>query len=59
MAYEHEGISAFNGEQREEDRRSSNKKKRFSKTSNIRVISIVKETEQMQIDHCPLAKDTH
>ena len=53
--YVHEDISAFKGEQREEDPRSTNRDKRFSKTSNFSASSNVKETKQTQSDHCPLA----
>ena len=35
MAFTHEGFSAFKGERREEDRRSTNRDKRFSETSNF------------------------
>ena len=55
----HEGFSAFKGERREEDRRSTNRDKRFSKTSNFSASSNVKETKQTQSDHCPLADGTH
>ena len=54
-----EGFSAFKGERREEDRRSTNRDKRFSKTSNFSASSNVKETNQMQSDYCPLADGTH
>ena len=56
IAFVHEGFSAFKGERREEDRRSTNRDKRFSKTSNFSASSYVKE---MQSDHCPLADGTH
>ena len=59
MAFVHEAFSAFKGERREEDRRSTNRDKRFSKTSNFSASSNVKETKQTQSDHCPLADDTH
>ena len=59
IAFVHEGFSAFKGERREEDRRSTNRDKRFSKTSNFSASSNVKETKQMQSDHCPLADGTH
>ena len=59
MAFVQEGFSAFKGERREEDRRSTNRDKRFSKTSNFRASSNVKETKQTQRDHCPLAYGTH
>ena len=59
MAFVHEGFSAFKGERREEDRRSTKKEKMFSKTSNFSASSNVKETKQMQKDHCPLADGPH
>ena len=59
IAFLHEGFSAFQGERREEDRRSTNKDKRLSKTSNFSASSNVKETKQTQSDHCPLADGTH
>ena len=59
IAFVHEGFSAFKGERREEDRRSTNRDKRFSKTSNFSASSNVKETKQTQSDHCPLADGTH
>ena len=59
IAFVHEGYSAFKGERREEDRRSANRDKRFSKTSNFSAISNVKETKQTQGDHCLLADGTH
>ena len=59
IAFVHEGFSAFKGERREEDRRSTNREKRFSKTSNFSASSNVKETKQTQSDHCPLADGTH
>ena len=55
----HEGFSAFKGERREEDRRSTSRDKRFSKTSNFSASSSVEETKQTQSDHCPLADGTH
>ena len=58
IAFVHEGFSAFKGERREEDRRSTNRDKRFSKTSNFSASSNVKETKQTQSDHCPLADGT-
>ena len=58
IAFVHEGFSAFKGERREEERRSTNRDKRFSKTSNC-ASSNVKETKQTQKDQCPLADDTH
>ena len=59
IAFVHEGFSVFKGERREEDRRSTNRDKRFSKTSNFSATSNVKETKQKQSDHCPLADGTH
>ena len=59
IAFVHEGFSAFKGERREEDRRGTNRDKRFSKTSNFSASSNVKETKQTQSDHCPLADGTH
>ena len=59
IAFVHEGFSAFKGERREEDRRSTNRDKRFSKTSNFSASSNVKETKQTQSDHRPLADGTH
>ena len=59
IAFVLEGFSAFKGERREEDRRSTNRDKGFSKTSNFTASSNVKETNQMQRDHCPLADGTH
>ena len=59
IAFVHEGFSAFKGERRQEDRRSTNRDKRFSKTSNFSASSKVKETKQTQSDHCPLADGTH
>ena len=58
IAFVHEGFSAFKGERREEDRRSTNRDKRFSKTSSFSASSNVKETKQTQSDHCPLADGT-
>ena len=51
IAFLHEGFSAFKGERREEDRGSTNRDKRFSKTSNFSASSNVKETKQTQRDH--------
>ena len=51
-------FSAFKGEQRE-DRRSTNRDNRFSKTSNFSASSNMKETKQRQSDHCSLVDDTH
>ena len=59
IAFLHEGFIAFKGEQREEDRRSTNRDKLFSKTSNFSASSNLKETKQMQSDHCPLADGTN
>ena len=59
MAFVHEGFSVFNRERREEDWRITNRDKLFSKTSNFSASSNVKETKQMQSDHCPLADGTH
>ena len=59
IAFLHEGFSAFKGERREEDRKSTNRDKRFSKTSNFSASSSVKETKQTLSDHCPLAHCTH
>ena len=58
IALVYEGFSAFKGERREEDRRSTNRDKRFSKTSNFSESSNLKETKQTQSDHCPLADGT-
>ena len=41
----HERFLAFKGEGREEDRRSTNRDKRFSKTSNISASSNVERNE--------------
>ena len=59
IAFVHEGFSYFKGERREEDRRRTNRDKRFSKTSNFSASSNVKETKQTQSDHCLLVDDTH
>ena len=59
ITFVNEGFSAFKGERREGDRRSTNRDKRFSKTSNFSASSNVKETKQTQSDHCPLADGTH
>ena len=59
IAFVHKGFSAFKGERREEDRRSTNRDKRFSKTSNFSASSNVKETTQTQSDHCTLVDGTH
>ena len=58
IAFVHKGFSAFKGERREEDRRSTNKEKPFSKTLNFNASSNVKEMKQTQSDHCPLADGT-
>ena len=49
IAFVHEGFSAFKGERRDEDRRSTNRDKRFSKTSDISASSNVKETQQTKL----------
>ena len=59
IASVHDGFSAFKGERREEDRRSTIRDKRFSKTSNCSASSNVKETKQTQSDHFLLADGTH
>ena len=59
IAFVQEGFSGFKGERREEDRISTNRDKRFSKTSNFSASSNLKETKQTQSDHCPLADSTH
>ena len=59
MAFVHEGFSAFKGERKEEDRRNTNREKRFSKTSKFSASSYLQETKQIQSDHCPLADGTH
>ena len=59
MAFAHEGFSAFRGERKDEDRRSTNRDKWFSKTSNFSASSNVEEVKQMHNDHCPLADGTH
>ena len=59
IAFMHKGFSAFKGERRDEDRRSTKKDKRFSKTSNLSASSNVKQTKQTQSDHCQLADGTH
>ena len=53
----HERFPAFKREQKED--RSTNRDKLFSKKSNFSASSNVKETKQMQSDHCPLAVGTH
>ena len=59
ITFVHTGFSAFKGERRDEERRSANRGKRFSKTSQFSASSNVKKTKQMQSDHCPLADGTH
>ena len=59
IAFPYKGFSAFKGERREEDRRNTNRDKRFSKTSNFSASSNVKETKQTQRYHCLLADGTH
>ena len=54
IAFVHEGFSAFKGERREEDRRGTDRDKRFSKITVLSIFSAssnVKETKQMQSDH--------
>ena len=58
IAFVHEVFSAFKGGRREKDRRSTNRDKRFSKTSNFSASSNVKEMKQTQSDHCSLADGT-
>ena len=58
IAFVHKGFSAFKGDRRE-DRRSANRDKRFSNTSNFSASSNVKETKQTQSDQCPLADGIH
>ena len=58
MAFVPEGSSAFKGERKEEDRRNTNRERRFSKTLNFSASSNLQETKQMQSDHCPLADIT-
>ena len=59
IAFVHEGFSASKGEQRGENRRITNRDKRFPKTSNFSASSNVKETKQTQSDHCPLGDGYH
>ena len=59
MAFVHEGFSSFKEEQKEEDRRNTNRKKRLSKTLNFSASSNLQETKQTQNNHCPLADGTH
>ena len=58
MAFIHRAFSAFKGERREEDRRNTNREKRFSKTSNFSASSNLQEIKQTQSDQCPLADGT-
>ena len=58
MAFVHEGFSAFKGERKEEDRRNTNREKRFSKKSKFSASSNLQETKQTQSDQCPLADGT-
>ena len=51
IVFVHEGFSAFKRKRREEDGRSRNRDRRFSKTSNFSASSNVKEIKQMQSDH--------
>ena len=59
MAFVHDGFSAFKGERKDEDQRSTNRDKRLSKTSNFSASSNVEEVKQMHNDHCLLADCTH
>ena len=59
MAFVHEGFSSFKGEQKEEDRRNTNREKRLSKTSDFSASSNLQETKQTQNNHCPLADGAH
>ena len=58
IAFVHKGFLAFKGE-RKEERRNTNREKRFSKTSNFSASLNLQETKQTQSDHCPLANGTH
>ena len=58
MAFMHRAFSAFKWERREEDRRNTNREKRFSKTSNFSASSNLQEIKQTQSDQCPLADGT-
>ena len=58
IAFVHEGFSVFKGNRREEERRSTKRDNRFTKTSSFSASSNVKETKQTQSDHCPLADGT-
>ena len=59
MSFVHEGFSVYKGEQKEQDRRSTNQDKWFSKTLNFSASSNVKETKEMQTDQCPKVDGTH
>ena len=59
MTFVHEGFSSFKGEQKEEDRRNTNRGERLSNTSNFSASSNPQETKQTQNNHCPLADGTH
>ena len=48
-AFVQEGFSAFKGERREADERSTNRDKRFSKTSNLLVRTQMKQSKSKQI----------
>ena len=58
IAFVHEWCSAFKGERREENRRGTKRDNWFSKTLNFSASLNVKETKQMQSDHCPLVDGT-
>ena len=53
-----DGFLAFKGQRREEDRRSTNRDKRFWKKSKFSASSGVKENKQTQSNHFPLADGT-
>ena len=55
----HKKFPAFKGERREDDRRGRNRNKWLSNISNFSSCSNVKETKQMQSDHCLLADGSH
>ena len=55
MAFVREGFSSSEVEGREEHRRITYSDERFSKTSHFSACSNVRETKQVQSDHCPLA----
>ena len=59
MAFVHEGFSVFKWEHKDEDRRNTNREKRFSKTSNFSASSNLQETKQRQNNNCPLADGNH